>query len=96
MSDLYNYDPVPVDSSPEPAQAVRAFLIKFKNAWGETAYIVLASDAWKAISEAERALSARNDAAEYPYRLVFARELEGTVVRTPGLQILDASEVNDG
>lgn len=93
MSDLHNYDPVPVDSSPEPAQAVRAFLIKFKNAWGETAYIVLAPDAWIAISAAERALTAQHDTSEYPYRMVFAREIEGTVVRTEGLHILDASEV---
>lgn len=80
------------DAAPAEAPRVRAFLIKFKNAWRETAYIVLAPDAWKAISEAERALAAKHDAAEYPYRLVFARELEGTVVRTPGLHILDASE----
>lgn len=78
---------------PADTPIVRAFVVKFKNAWGETAYIVLAPDAWIAISAAERALTAQHDTSEYPYRMVFAREIEGTVVRTEGLHILDASEV---
>lgn len=86
----------PYETNP-PAETpiVRAFVVKFKNAWGETAYIVLAPDAWAAISAAERALNAQHDASEYPYRMVFAREIEGTVVRAPGLNILDASEVTE-
>lgn len=89
QSDLYQTNP-PAEPAP-----VRAFVIKFKNVWGETAYIVLAPDAWQAISAAERALAAKHDANEYPYRLVFVREMEGAVVRTPGLQILDASEAQE-
>lgn len=71
----------------------RGYIVVFKNVFGEIRYIVIAPDGWSAISEAEKRLNREHNADEYPYRLALVRELEGTVLRTAGLQIPDASEV---
>lgn len=91
--EIYETNAASSENENPTAARPRAYVVKFKNAWEEIAYIVLAPDAWIAISAAERALTAAHNASEYPYRMVFAREIEGTVVRAPGLHILDASEV---
>ncbi len=56
----------------------RAFAMEFKNSFGSIRFVVIAPDIWTAMSLAEKQVE--ESQPEYPYRLVGAKEIEGTVL----------------